>query len=279
MTAFTRELTDEEWYTARAAAMSTVLRNIDAKTVKAANGTAGSNHAPAAAVIIGGAGMTCAGEWRFAGAATTSASKHVTLGGLATDDYIRLAAGHPGESRTMDQGVLPVVPSGYLYLFTPSANNFSLVTRYPGVRNLIPLQPHNRSTLATLRLRFHMRCVTHARLPVLPKFRVIRVDKSGNVEALHTARSGSYRDEGFLDLVNPANVAAYEAAAAIQWSDTYTTDQNNVVDTSLYAYFVDFIEESGPDAFTPNVNLVNGAGTNIRRVEMVCNAITLLAPQ
>lgn len=279
MSAFIREFPDAEWYTCRIAGISAALRNIDAKTVKAANGTAGSSHAPVAQIVVGGSGMVCAGPWVFSGAVTTAANKHIRHEGLASTDYIRLGSGHSGISRSMTIPFLPCIPDTYLGSYATSSNNFSFSTRYPGGRSLIPIVPHDKSVLATARIQFKIPIV-HAGLPEFPKFRVIRVDTSGNVEALHTSRSGSYKDEGFLDLpASVANVAAYEAANAWQWSNTYTTDQNNVVDLSKYAYFIDFFEEAGARAFTPRVDFVPGAGTQMLRGEMTCSSIASLSPQ
>lgn len=278
MPAFTRELTDAEWYTARSAGIATVLRNIDEKTTKAGNGTAGSTHTPGAAIVIGGAGMQCVATWNFNGAWTTSAGKHITLGGGASDDYLRLGVAHPGISRSIVVPVQPISPSAYFWAYSPTTDFFMCAFRFPGTRVLIPLTPHDRSTLASGRIYFKV-TFTHVRLPVLPKFRIIRVDKSGNVEPLHVPRSGSYMDDGFLEVAAPANLAAYENGAALQWSQTYTTDQNNVVDLSTYAYFIEFVEESGPDAFTPDLGTSTGQSTDLKRAEITCNAISLLAPQ
>jgi hypothetical protein len=279
MVAFSRELDDLQWYTARIPGISTVLRNIDAKTVKAGNGAAGSSHAVTGTqIVIGGQGMVCAGLWTLEGEIVTSASNHIRLGGGHSSDYVRLRAGHPGESRSMTVPILPVIPEYYLGAYASSVNNFSADMRAPGFRMLIAITPHDRSTLADLRLMFKIN-FAHAALPSVPKFRVVRVDRDGNVQALHTARSGSYKDDGYLDLpTNSSNVANYENGAAYQWSNLYEPDQFNTVDLANYAYYVDVIEESGTNAYTPDVTLT-GRGTNILRGEMTCEGITLLAPQ
>ena len=279
MTAFVRELADTDWYTCRVTGVVDALKGMDAKTVKAMNGTAGSSHAPAAAIVIGGSGMVAAGLWEFSGVCTTGPGKHIEHGAGHAADYLRLGASHPGISRSMSIPCLPCVPDTYLGAYATSENNFSFNTRYPGGRSLIPLTPHDKSTLATARLLFKVR-YAHAGLPEFPKFRIIRVDQSGNVEALHTSRSGSYKDEGFLDLpASVANVAAYEAGVAWQWSNTYTTDQNNVVDLALYSYYIDFVEEDGARAFVPRVDFTPGAGTQVLRGEMTCSSIAHMGPQ
>ncbi len=279
MASFNREFPDTDWYTFRIPGIATALRNIDRKTVLAANGKDGSYHEPSSPITVGGAGMVAAGLWSLAGPVTTDTNAHIVLGAGHSLDYLRILAGHTGASRSMSVPVLPTIPERYAFAYASASNNFAQIARFPGARSIIAITPHNRSTLTALRLRFKT-TFAHAGLPEFPKFRVIRVSKSGVVQALHTSRSGAYRDDGFLDLpVSVANVAAYEAAGARQWSNTYVPDQFNVIDTSNYAYFVDFVEEDGAYAFTPNVTLVPGAGTDILRGEMTCASITLLAPQ
>lgn len=179
----------------------------------------------------------------------------------------------------MSVAALPVIPKTYQFAYASGANNFGQIARFPGTRSLIPITPHDRSTITGLRLRFRT-TFSHVGLPNFPKFRIVRVSKTGVVQAMHTARSGAYKDDGFLDLpTSVANVAAYQNSGNHQWSSLYEPNQFNVVDVSSYAYFVDFIEESGVYAFTPNVTLNPGAGTEILRGEMTCASILNLAPQ
>lgn len=280
MVAFSRELDDLQWYACRKPGISTALRNMDAKTVKAGNGAAGSTHMVAGSqIVIGGQGMVCAGLWSFDGEILTAANKHITHDGTSTADYIRLRPGHPGASRSMTIQVLPTIPDGYQYSYATPANNFSQVSRFPGTRILFELQPHNGSTLTSLRLMFKT-TYSHTNLPNAPKFRVVRVDRSGNVQALHTARSGNYKDDGYRDLPsNFTSVANYEAAGAFQWGNAFVPDQYNVIDVASYAYFVDFVEESGANAFVPDVTLNPGRGTVILRGEMTCASISHMGPQ
>lgn len=280
MAAFTRELPDSGWYTCRIPGIAAALRNMDEKTTLAANGAAGSTHAPAAKIFVDGAGMVCAGLWLMAGDFVRESSPAALRHGAGhANDYVRLLVGHPGASRSLATSMQPIVSEIYLGEYTTSDNNLSVNARYPGVRAMFPIVPHDRSTITSLRLRFKVTSA-HANLPALPRFRLVRVDEAGNVEPLHTPRSGAYRDDGFLDLPTNATTASnYVAGNAFQWSNLYETDRLNVVDLSRYAYFVDFIEESGPQAFTPNVNLTTGAGTQLVRGDMSCTLITSLAPQ
>jgi len=278
MVAFLRELTDTDWHPLRVTGVVTALKNMDAKTVKAANGAAGSTHAPVAQITIGGSGVVIAGTWNLSGAIVTSAGKRIQHGGGSANDYLRLGAGHPVTSRSLTTPASPSAPDGFLYAYASAGNNFATTSRFRGTRVMFPLSPHDRSTLESARMRFSIRS-SHANLPSMPKFRIVRVDMNGNAVALHTSRSGNYKDDGFLDISTATTGATYYAAGAEQWSPTYSTNQNNVVDLSKYAYFADFVEESGDNAFTPNVTLANGAGTLVYRFEMTCSGISTMAPQ
>lgn len=281
MANFSRELDDGDWFLARVAGISTALKNMDAKTVKAGNGEAGSTHTPGTEILVAGAGMGIAGEWTLDGNILTGPGAHIQHGGKAAGDYLRLGAGHPLRVRTIDQTVLPSAPDGYLYAFSPGDNVFAVNSRYPGVRQLIRIEPHDGSTLDTVQLQFAIR-FTHTSFPTLPKFRVIRTDSSGNAEPLHTARSAPfYGDDGFIPIASPANVTAYNNGGNRQLSNIFSTNQNSLVDISKYAYWVDFIEETGPSgvAFTPNVDFVGGSGTELFNIRMFCSGINHLGPQ
>lgn len=280
MTAFVRELADTDWYTCRVTGVVDALKGMDAKTVKAMNGTAGSSHAPAAAIVIGGSGMVAAGLWEFSGVCTTGPGKHIELGAGHAADYLRLGASHVGAYRSIRVRLLPSAADGYGYVYAPLGDPTYLTTRFPGTRFLIPLTPHDGSVLETVGIYFAINYVARPRVPNVPKYRVIRVDSSGNVEALHTSRSGLYVDDGFLPLPpNISTVLDYDNAGVPYPGNTYTTNQNNVVDLAKYAYFVDFIEEDGDSQFTPDVTATNGAGTVIQGVNMACSAISNMRPQ
>jgi hypothetical protein len=225
--------------------------------------------------------MGIAGVWTLDGNILTSPGAHIQHGAKVAGDYLRLGAGHPLQARTIDQTVLPSAADGYLYTYSPADNVFAVNSRYPGVRQMIRLEPHDGSVLETVQLQFAIRS-SHASLPTMPKFRVVRTDSSGNVESLHTARSAPfYGDDGFAPIASPANAAAYYNGGNRQLSHTFSSDQNYRVDISKYAYWVDFIEETGPSAvaFTPNVDFVGGAGTEIFNIRMYCSDISHLGPQ
>jgi hypothetical protein len=281
MTAFTRELDDLQWYPCRKPGISTALRNMDAKTVKAGNGAAGSTHTVAGLpiTIAGAQGMVCAGLWSFDGEVRTGAGSHVRHDGLNVADYITLRTGtHSGTSRTLRFKPVYNAPLQWLDSF-PSINNSAFaVLREPGSRILLPFDPHDGSTITSVTLTYNLGTTGRATLPSVPKFRVIRVGKDGVAQALHTPRNGNYLDDGYRYVPpDTSSIAAYENAGAAQASNSYVPDQYSVVDRSLYAYFVDFVEESGTGSFSPDIS--NAPSTNIRVINVTCAQISTMRPQ
>jgi hypothetical protein len=134
------------------------------------------------------------------------------------------------------------------------------------------MRVHDRATIDTVKVRWEVE-YGHASLPgLLPKFRVIRVDTDGNIEALRP-NSGLILD-GFIVLpASYANVAAYEASNNPQTSATYTCTQNNVVDLSTYEYLVEIVDEGSSNAF-PDLQ-----GNRFHWIESNLTNILSLAPQ
>ena len=283
MTSFTREFPDTDWYLCRIPGIATALRNIDRKTVLAANGDGGSSHTVGpSAVFIGGAGMACAGPWTLDGSVVTGAGAHIRLGSGHVNDYIRLRTGHSGADRTTRIRVNPTAPEAFGYAVPPLSNATAIQARYQGGRLLIPFFPHDRSTLAEIMLTFSVSTTGRTSFPNFAKFRVVRVDMNGIVQALHTSRDGTYRDDGFLDVpADTSSIAAFENGGATQSSNVYVPNQYAFVEIDKYAYFVDFIEESSAALTGASFATAIGTsyGTAIRAVRMRCNQITNLRHQ
>jgi len=280
LTSFSREFPDVDWYTCRIPGIATALRNIDRKTVLAANGDEGSSHtAGPSAIFIGGAGMVAAGPWTLDGSILTSAGSHIRHGAGHVNDYIRLVSGHAGSDRTVRHRVHPTAPEAFGYAVPALSNATAIQTRFQGGRMLIPFFPHDRSNLAEVMLTFSVSTTGRTAFPNFAKFRVVRVDTSGIVQALHTARNGLYRDDGFLDVpASIANIAAFENGGATQSSNVYETNIYSFVELDKYAYFVDFIEESSAAATGASFATAVGTdyGTVIRALRVRYNQITSL---
>lgn len=94
------------------------------------------------------------------------------------------------------------------------------------------------ATLTLVRLRWKAN-PSHAALPLLmPKYGVARVDTSQNVTALLSTGSGLAVDAS-------ATFGAYN----VEHWNTFTPDQNNVVDKTTYGYFLALFNEGHTNSF------------------------------
>lgn len=272
---FTRELPDEDWYVGRRPGVSTALRNMDEKSTKAANGHGGSTHAPTATITVIGKGFGCAGLWTFEGAFTTGAGLYIEHGAGHAADFLRLdVVNHPGRNREQFVRPLPCAVDTVGGTLGTANDPTHATTRFPGAQVLFPIDPHDGSRFRSCRLRFRIPQTVRTSVPNVPKFRVIRVDMDGNVEALHTSRSGNYLDGGYLPVPQVYDTEiTYVDGGLAQDSQIYDANQNDVVDRSKYAYFVDFVEESGAGTFSPNVTLAGGNGTVVQSITTFVDTI------
>lgn len=105
-------------------------------------------------------------------------------------------------------------------------------------------QPHNGSTLTSVKVWFIVNG-PHASLPaVLPAFGMYRATVGSNTTvAMSTTAAQSPA---------PANGPAWDASSAVQ-SFTVTCNQNNVIDTSQYTYMLKMVDENGANAATGNL--------------------------
>lgn len=274
---FTRELADEAWYIGRRPGVSGAVRNMDEKSTMAANGHGGSTHAPTAPITVIGKGFGCAGVWTFEGAFTTGAGLYIEHGAQHAGDFLRLdVVNHPGRNRQQFARPMPCVVDSVGGTLATDNDPTHVTTRFPGAQVLFPIEPHDGSTFQSCRLSFRIPQTVRSpsNVPNVPKFRVVRVDMNGNVEALHTARSGAYLDDGYLPVpVLYETLADYHNGGASQLSAIYDADQNDLIDRSKYAYFVDFVEESGSGQFVPDVTLSAGNGTVVQSIEVYVDTI------
>lgn len=223
------------------------LKAIDRNTFVAVNGDAGGTWTPAATLAINGAGVVAAGPWSVSGSQMTVNAP--TFGKGTADDVFGLSASHPGRSQTLNQPLVECYssqPEGVVFVSGFAASIFWLQTAQLGVRFLTPIRVFNGATLESVTLAFGIGSA-HANLPaVVPQMRIIAIDAQGNVLPLG---AGSLFDAGgFRAIVSAATALAYNAANSF----TYVCSQNNVIDLSKYAYFMELIEESGVNAVAGN---------------------------
>jgi hypothetical protein len=238
--------------------LGTDLRTIDQNTFVAINGDAGGTWTPAADLIVGGAGMICAGPWQLSGTSTTidtnASTAPLTFGKGTADDVFAMAS----TSYTLAQALIEVYPliSEQASVRVPSFNgapgigsalNSGVFTSAKGARFLVPLRTVSGGLLQTLTLHFTVG-ESHASVPqALPLMRVIAIDTSGNQLPLR-ALDGSTDANGFQAIGAPASGAVWFNAGADQ-TFVYTCNQNQRIDVSRYTYWLEVIDESGTNAW------------------------------
>lgn len=123
------------------------------------------------------------------------------------------------------------------------------------------LRAHDKSTISSVTVYFHVSTL-HTNLPtVMPSVRVLRVDAFGNSAVLTSKASGADIN-GFVYVPAPASPTAWTNGFA-QQTLVVPCDQNNVVDAGNFSYIVELVEEQGLTGwpwqvtFTPPVVLAS----------------------
>jgi hypothetical protein len=247
--------------------------SIDAKTFAAVNGDGGGTWLPGAQIYINGAGVICAAPWVLSGGQSTLTGR-ITFNQGTTDDYFRFAVSHPETSIISANALLEVeaelpdqsrVQCPADFAGAPTVTTTGIFTLVVGTRVASPLRVRGGGTIETVEFDFLVGNA-HASLPqVLPRFRVCAVDSEGNVLPLRAVDSTTDAD-GFVQLPTPASGAAYYNGGAVQ-SFTYTCNQHQIVDTSLYSYWIEIIEESGTNSLAGNT--YSGVSTSIDNITLL----------
>lgn len=251
MAHFTRVHTDLEWTAVGYVTVASDWTGLGTNLFKAINGDKGGVWSPAAQIVINTGGLRVYGPTvvNYGGKLkTTSGSRFV----LATNDWPKLGASHVGRTRVL---LTPLLrrQSNPKYHWTPSltypGSIQSIACTVQGPEGLeqpkmaIPLRVHNGGTLSTVKLKFRVNGTRKTVPLATPRLRIVRSDVDGNLVPLMSTAGGADTN-GYLPFPTPASAAAYVADNAVQ-TFTYTCDQNNVVDTSLYMYYAELIEEVG----------------------------------
>ena len=234
------------------------MNSMDVALATALNGDGGGTWTPAASIVVAGtSGLWFGGPLVLGAGAgvTTSAGNHIQHG---TNDYIYLAVGHTGATRVIDtplegfatQGATGADQTYFAPIGRIGNTGFAPVPAQPtGTRFITPLHVHNGATLTTATLTFRVND-NHASLGVpdsLVAFRIIAVDVSGTT--LQLSSTAVAAPDGSVPFTpRPANATAWYAAGVAQ-TVVATCDQNNVIDTSKYAYWVEVYDEMGTNAY------------------------------
>lgn len=138
----------------------------------------------------------------------------------------------------------PMLPTNVVSGWTTQTGGQLIASATGTLITLTIPQNHNGSTLTSASVYFIVEN-THASLPAsLPAFNLAR-------RKLSTGASSGLYSAGTIG-PTPGSVAAYNNSLAIQ-SFGANTDQNNVIDTSQYYYYLTLQDESGANSIAGNV--------------------------
>ncbi len=244
------------------------LEQLDAKQTRAINGDRGGAWAPSAPIEIGGFGVRVTGPVDVAGGGVLDVT---SAGGivLGDGDFQDLAEGHAGRTRQLRQDTsFPLGVGdfgGYPWAATVSPRHLAAQTvalsfvdsfgNERGSEFLIQLRVHHGATLDRLVFRFRVPYLRKSTPTTMPKLRVFRADRDGNVDVLKSTTLG----DGYAGPENPGTSVAWHAGGAIQEFD-YVCDQHNVIDTSQFIYWAHVVEETGATEFPEKMLVQNGVG-------------------
>lgn len=223
----------------------------DTNITKCVNGDGGGTWNPAAAIVIGGAGMwfALAATLNFTAFTTTSTGGHIEHD---DDDYIE----YPGSFRTLASPVLcgTAPRRESLYPWVMDATNDSVTSpaidgagqTYAEVPWRFPLRVHDGATVTMV--TFYMALgEAHADTPQNPvRFRVVRIDRDGNETPIGTAADA----DGYV---------AFAGNYAITTGQTVAYACNEVIDLSKYDYRAEILDEYGANAWATTGNKFFGA--------------------
>lgn len=301
----TRTQLDATWLGAGYAPTPADLMSLESKIFKGINGDDGGVYAPATPININtGAGLKLTGPLKVWGPSGTLKSTSGARFAFGDNDFPVFPAGHPAQTRTLISpcmqgtsgpgssfngfssiprfdymgrqmtalGWLPSLspmpaprtvtassPSAPCTLFgTLGAGVFLPGTLY------VPLRVHHGATITTATFSFRVG-VAHAVTPTMPKARIIRVAKDGTKTLLTSVAAGA--DVNGWVPYSGTFVTWFDNQALKSWTIACDVAGSNVIDTSLYSYFAEIVEESGPTLAVPSIKCpVNLATTgNVNR--------------
>lgn len=251
MAHFTRERSDQDWYRGLRVP-ETVLRNIDEKT-KQAISESGGTWAPTSAIVLSGAGLELQSSLRLSGGAKAQPAGAARF--RFGDDYFRYET---ARTRTIDTSPLAILADFNLgrdarpWMIITQVTAPAIRMRRAGATLRVPLRIPDGARLQSVELTFKVG-QTHASLPAeLPAFRVLRSRADGLVEPVPNITNSAYEKGGWVGLPVPPSAATY-STTLYTLTATFDATLNDPCDRSVYAYDLEFREESGTNAYTNDV--------------------------
>lgn len=251
MANFTREREDRDWYRGLKVPAS-VIRNIDEKTKKAVSGSGGTWN-PSSAIVLGGAGLELQCGLQLSGTATVAPAGDARFV-FDDDDYFVIDGGvgaYTADSFLELMGGPSSIPFEVHGLedYVPASDGAArqLITRRNGAMVRCPLKLPNGYVLAYVLVYFQVG-TAHANVPAyMPRCRVVRIDASGVIEPVPGDTSNADAD-GWVSVARPATGADWYNSGNTQYHQ-HAFANAEPVDTSLYSYAVEWVDESGTNAF------------------------------
>lgn len=277
----TRTQSDATWTAGNYVPSSGDWASLDAKLFKAINGDRGGCWAPAQPLIIigivgGGVSLTTRAFVSWGGSFTSLAGARFRYAGGSLD-WPELAPHHVGGTRTFVCPTLPrLATPAYRWItnleYACAQSLACAVQRPSGIEPappmLVPLRVHDGARLASVTFVFRVSKQRDVPPLGMPRFRVLRSDRRGNVSVLKSVAGGADAD-GFASPPQATSGEEWFAGGAAQ-DFLYTTDQNNIVDTSLYDYFAQIYDEAGPTTTAP---IGSADGTVLRERKADCRML------
>ena len=241
------------------------FEDIDLKQFRSINGDQGGCYSPTSQIhILGAQGLVCTGLAEVRGDGVLIVSPLTATPGaivLGDNDFQDLMPGHVGRSRKLLQSTIPFLPVGdYPWAMSVNAQYASAQPLCGTIEAsngdettpefLVPLRVHNGATLDKVVFSFRVPELRTNSPATMPRFRVFRRDADGNVDEMKLTTAG----DGFASPDNPATASAWYQDGHAQTFE-YVCDQNNLIDTSLYTYYADIVEESDAPKFPLRLKL------------------------
>lgn len=260
---FTRTHTTGTWTNGGAGGYVTLVsdwESLSDKVFAQINGDQGGTWAPSSRIVIDTSGMLISGPAKVAynGSLTTRTNSRFVLGG-GSNDWPLVGPDHVGRKLTRRSDMTARMSTPRLHwCASPDwpGSIQSIACTVNGASGLeqpkfaLPLRVHNGARLVGATLTFRIPTARSIAPVQMPRMRIVRTDRDGNLVPLSSAVGGLGINDGWVSMPKPTTGDAWYAKGAAQTFE-YVCDQANIVDTSAYLYWMEFVEEVGTAVVLP----------------------------
>lgn len=253
MSVFVRTQSNSVWTTGAYITLVSDWIDLDTKITKAINGDKGGCWAPIYPIILDGSGATISGPSLISHQGYLVLASASGAGVLISDtSWPQLAIGHVGRTRTIVTSCLgrQAIPQFHWITDLSYAGIRSIACTINFAGNsliqpsfVLPVRVHNGARLTSATITFRVPVQRKVPPVATPKVRLVRAGTDGTIVPMQSIASGADAD-GYVSFPMPKTGAEWWSNGEVQ-SFTYECDQNNTIDTSLYNYYWQLIEEAG----------------------------------